>query len=472
MSTTRRLAWPLRPGAGPAIAELVEEIAADVDAAAPPAGGALLLVEATGGGGELLRLAERLAAHWNAAGRAVLVVDAHPAAPFTGEIFAAGAEGFTELLLYGVSPQALGRAREGAAGTWIPAGAPWSLPLDAPEEPDRSLRRLAAAAERVLILADAGDAEGLLAALRDAAAFRLVLAEEEPVPAAGAEAPAPPAAGGEEAPELSAPHVGMEMPPVSLDGAQTAGDEPDTPRRLPVPDLTEEPPRLRRWLIMAAAALVVIVAAWWLFGRREPAPPAPPAGNAADAPERNLRALPDRADLPWQGAAPADSLAGEAVETPVTAPAAAEAEKTASDTATETAAPPPEAAARETPAPPPAATARETGAPPSAAPPGRASAPRRRYESRATWRAALEHPGAFHVQVESYLDSVLARRAGRERGFERAGVILRRASVRGRDWYRLCVGPFPDLASAAAFRDSLLDTTGEDYCVIGLEPTD
>ncbi|MBN2171165.1 MAG: hypothetical protein JW819_07600 [Candidatus Krumholzibacteriota bacterium] len=462
MSTTRRLAWPPRPGGGPAIAELVEEIAAAMDAAAPPAGGALLLVEAQAGGEELPRLAERLAAHWEGAGRTVLVVDAHPAAPFTSALFAPGAEGFTELLLYGVSPQALGRTREGAAGRWIPAGGPWSLPLDAPEEPARSLRRLAAASERILILADAGDAEGLLDAMRQAAAFRLVLAAEAPA----AEAPAPPPVAAE-APPVP-PHIARRE--MAAPGGMAAEDTgSDAPRRLPVPDLQDDPPRYRLWFLLAAAVVVILLGIWWFLGRREAAPPAPPRGAEAGAPERNLRALPDRAALPWQGERSTPDSLGRAAEDSLAALASRAADAPPLDDAA--------AGVRDAataPAGPAAAPARNDAdaGPPSAAGGGETAAPRRRYESRATWQVAQDHAGAFHVMVESYLDSTLAARSGRERGFDRIGIILRRARVRDRDWYRLCVGPFPDLAAAAAFRDSLLDTTGEDYCIIGLEPTD
>jgi len=70
--------------------------------------------------------------------------------------------------------------------------------------------------------------------------------------------------------------------------------------------------------------------------------------------------------------------------------------------------------------------------------------------------------------VESYRDSALAAWSARERGFSAPGFVLRPVYVKGDTWYRLCVGPFPDLVSACAYRDSLLDQAGVDYCVIAV----
>jgi cell division protein FtsN len=97
-------------------------------------------------------------------------------------------------------------------------------------------------------------------------------------------------------------------------------------------------------------------------------------------------------------------------------------------------------------------------------------AAQRRAESRVNWNSALDHKGSFHVHVSSFRDSARALLAQEREGFSELPVRLHPVDVEGRTWYRVLVGEFPDLLSAAAFRDSLLDQAGRDFCVIGIDP--
>jgi len=397
-----------------------------------------------------------------------LVVDAHPAAPFTAELFEGSPEGFTEILHYGLSAQHVARSREGAEGMWIPAGAPWSLPLETPEEPERSLRRLAETADRVLLLAGAADEEGLLEAMRAAAHYRLLLTEaavEEPALEEFTHAASAPGAG-------------------DVGDSEDVGDQGEGPSEF---SLNKERGRGRRRRLLLPAVLVVAVLAvlgWRWLG---------PAGSdrvaeGEDRPGRDsvsaFSPLPERADRPYHSGrsggaeddlAPASSAldAGVAVAgTPPgeVLPVSDDATREAPGSA-EPALPPAERQVPETQVLPPGAEQsaemdRSSTPPPEPVDPGRGSW--RRHESRRRWRSVLDRKGGFLVHVESYRDSALAAWSARERGFSAPGFVLRPVYVKGDTWYRLCVGPFPDLVSACAYRDSLLDQAGVDYCVIAV----
>jgi len=94
----------------------------------------------------------------------------------------------------------------------------------------------------------------------------------------------------------------------------------------------------------------------------------------------------------------------------------------------------------------------------------------RRSESQSVWSSALNHKGTFHVHVLSANDSVRALSAVNRLDLKGYPYRLKQVEVNGRTWVRILVGRFPDLVSASAFRDSLLDKTGIDYCSIGVDP--
>ncbi len=420
----RRLAWPPAPGSE--LEPLAAELMASIDAAAQ-GGAALALIELdAGGAAAAMQLCERLAAEWRSAGRSCLVVDGHPRAPFFDQIFAGSPEGFTEILHYGLSPAAAAQERPHCAGLWIPAGGRWALPLDSPDEPALTLSRLLGEAERVLLLADAGNAEGLLPALRQACHFRLLL-----------EAEAPAAAPLEEPAALRAPRGGP-------------GARRQRGRRLwPV-------------LLLPAGAMLLLLGIYLITGPRDHGEQA--AGSTVERGAGDtFSPLPAPAQLPY---------AAQHRESSSTASASAEPEPATGAPGREPlqAAP----AGLGSPVAAPTATATLATATPAAATP--VAVPRpvaageggllRRFEPAGAWSRLLTAPGPFYVHLESFRDSAIAAQAARAPAAQRVGVRLAPALVEGLSWYRLWLGPFADLAGAAACRDSLLDRAGEDYCRI------
>lgn len=491
--TERKMAWPLEPGVAPKINELVAGLVDEMDAVAPDSGGAILLVEMRAeDGDEFLRLAERLAAAWKAQERSTLVVDAHPAEPFAGDCFEGSPEGLTEILHYGLSPEAAAQQRDGCSGLWIPAGGKWSLPLESPDEPGLTLYRLAGLADRVLLLADAADAEGFLEAFRDRCHYRMMLVSPEEAE------DLPPLPVGEPVLAEESDAVEEEAAPESPTAEATAprgeNDEGEAPKGISV--LNHDEPKRRRGRLLLLLILLPILAVAWYFalgpgGGDEPETLA--AGP--DDQDSGFSHLPAPANLPYNGvpdeettdqpttetgqeqvAADADVDAEE--QTPRLGETVYPAEEGANDgDATESGTPaemaevtddatddatPPVTEPRE----------REPAAEPRPVEPRReetaAPSPRRRFESRAAWNRTLTHRGEFHVHVESYQDSLLGVQSARARGFQGAGFELSPSDVRGKTYYRLLVGPFAELPTAAAFRDSLLDHTDENYCTIAI----
>lgn len=427
----RSLSWPLEPGVAPKIAELVAGLAAEVDAFAPGSGGTLILVELAGEANEeFLRLAERLAEAWQVRGLSSLVVDAHPAAPFTRDCFEDSPEGFTEILHYGLSPEAVVQQREGCAGQWIPAGGEWVLPLESPAEPAITLQRLSYMADRVLILADGGDAEGLLKAFRFHCHYLLKL-EPAAETAAGLTLPADPP----EVPEPSEP-----------------APEPASEPAVAV-HISESPPRSRRG--RSALLLLLLIVPLGLYfmlgpGSERPVTPAEPA----DSLDSEFSPLPGRVELPYHGGAREEEVSTDQSSSGIEATPPPAAERTPDLTA----APPVE----DRTAAPPAETFWATPETSRA----RAFTPRRRFESRQQWRSLGEYTGTFFIHVESYRDSALGAASAARRGFGQPGFQLRPTTVGDKIFHRLLVGPFLNLTAAAAVRDSLLDHTDEDYCTI------
>jgi len=322
---------------------------------------------------EALRLLGELAEKWRSRGKSLLVVDAHPADPF----LSGGGEGFSEMLHYGRSPASLAEPYPELRARRILAGGMGDLPAVDPAEPARSLRRLAASADRVVLLADSRDAEGLLASFIESAAFRLRL-----------------------------------------------GD-PDLDEHLARLSSRRREGRLRLILFLGLPLMVALI--YLLLPDHE-------QGGEIDLEPvrpRPARPLPEKADLPYFGGA-------EAVLRDSSRALAAPAETLAAD----------------------------AGEAPKAAP----WAPRRRGESRSAWNSALDHQGSFHLHVSSFRDSDRALLAQEEEGYAGLPVRIQPVLVKGRTWYRVLVGRFPDLRSAAAFRDSLLDQAGKNYCVIGIDP--
>jgi hypothetical protein len=408
----RQLPWP--PPLGSDLQALAAELAEGIDAVAQD-GGALALIELTpAGAAAATQLCERLAAHWQAGGRRCLVVDGHPTAPFFSVLFAGSPEGFTEILHYGLSPAAAALERPHCAGLWIPAGGRWALPLESPDEPHLTLSRLLGEAERVLLLADAEDAEGLLPALRAGCHYRLQL-----------EAVAAPLAAASPALAVATPvaaPAGRRAPAAASVRRRAAGRGPGS----------------RRWwpfLLLPAGALLLLLGLFLITG-------------------------------PWGGG---DAPAGRSVErgagdafSPLPAPAALPYAAPAAED---------DAPAADAPAPQSAGLAPATGlAEPPAAVAPTAERPRgalqRRFEPAGAWARLQGAPGPFFVHLESFRDSVVAAEAAGSQAARRIGVRLAPAAVDGVRWYRLWLGPFAELATAAACRDSLLDRAGEDYCRI------
>ena len=443
----RRLVWPPAPGSK--LEPLAAELMASIDAAAQ-GGAALALIELEAtGAAAAMQLCEQLAAEWRSAGRACLVVDGHPTAPFFGELFAGSPEGFTEILHYGLSPAAAAQERPHCAGLWIPAGGRWALPLDSPDEPALTLSRLLGEAERVLLLADAGNAEGLLPALRHACHFQLRL---ETAPAAAAALPEPAAnVAAEPAPALSSLR-----PPTQI---RRRPEEPVVLRaqRGGLGARRQRGRRLWPLLLLPAGALLLLLGIYLItgpWGKGEQAAGSTVERGAGDA----FSPLPAPAELPF---------AAQHRESSNTASASAEPEPVSAAPAREPrqAAP----AGLGMLAATPTSTATLPAAPPAAAPgpiAAREGGLERRFEPAGAWSRLLTAPGPFYVHLESFRDSVIAAEAARAPAAQRVGVRLAPALVEGLRWYRLWLGPFADLAGAAACRDSLLDRAGEDYCRI------
>jgi len=445
--TIRKMAWPLEPGAAPKINELVAGLVDEFDDVRPGQGGQVILVElGMADAVEFLRLAERLTAAWEARGQDALVIDAHPAEPFTADCFENDPEGFTEILHYGLSPEAAVCHRDGCSGLWIPAGGKWSLPLESPDEPHLTLLRLADVAEKVLILADRDDAEGFLEAFRDSAHYRLILVPQD------------------EAADLSPPSVGepigapqVEAAPMVPPEAETVDPSParaSRAARTPVVVTGERGAGGRRRRL--ALLLLPILALAWYFALgpgRAPRDLEPAPGLAAG--DSGFSHLPPPVELPYSGG-------GERPEP------AREVEKPAADPAPAIDPGPSEERSPE----PPARVDTESASEFVPVPARTAAPPRRRFESRELWRRIRTDGGVFYVHVESYRDSVLGASTARSRGFGAAGFALRPQFVRGENFYRLLVGPFPALSDATAYRDSLLDHTDENYCTIAVEASE
>jgi len=339
----------------------LDKLIAELDRSQSSGGGVILMEIDRGSLAEAMRLVAELGRRWASREKSLLLVDAHPARPFLAcELIGAGGLG--------------------------------DLPLEDAAEPARALRRLAGAADRVILLVDSRDGEGMLDALIEASAFRLRLSD----------------------PELDE-HLER------LAARRASG-------------------RLRLLLILGIPLLVALI--YFLLPDE--------AENVTlrmdPAPEKPLRALSDEADLPYFG--------GGADE------AAVAADSLPSEIPSETASTPPDTADQNRIAEAPEA---EIG---KAVP----LAVLRRGESRSDWNSALDHSGSFHVHVSSFRDSVRALMAQEQEGFGDLPFRIEPADVKGRTWYRVQVGCFPDLASAAAFRDSLLDQAGRDFCVIGIDP--
>lgn len=456
----RRLVWPPAPGSE--LGPLAAELAASIDAAAQ-AGSALTLIElSAGGAAAATQLCERLAAHWQAGGRRCLIVDGHPTAPFFSVLFTGSPEGFTEILHYGLSPAAATLERPHCAGLWIPAGGRWALPLESPEEPQLTLSRLLGEAERVLLLADAGNAEGLLPALRAGCHFHLRLEAATALPAvetaAVAAAPPAPVAAVPTPTSATAPLLTAAAPP-------PVATPPVAPvaARLQAPAAARSPrrrPALGRlggrglWpiLLLPAGLLVLLLGVYLITG---------PWGGS-DAPgERSIeRGAGDAfTPLPAPAALPYAAPPGEASAAP--ADASAPADEASAPTANLSAG----LASSGDLALPPAATP-AAGSPPAGAAAARTGALKRRFEPEGAWARLQSAPGPFFVHLESFRDSALAAEAAGRPAARRVGVRLAPATVEGVRWYRLWLGPFAELATAAACRDSLLDRAGEDYCRI------
>jgi len=492
--TERKMAWPLEPGVAPKINELVAGLAEEMDAVSPDSGGAILLIEMRAeDADEFLRLAERLAEAWKARDHSTLVVDAHPAEPFTGDCFEGSPEGLTEILHYGLSPEAASQHRDGCSGLWIPAGGKWNLPLESPDEPGLTLYRLAGLADRVLLLADAADSEGFLEAFRDRCHYRMTLVtpeEAEDLPPLPVGVPVVDEESGIEESEVEEAEEVEESP------VPPTAPEDGSPRKLsttPIATADYEPRRSRRWLLLLLLIPILVLAWYFLLGPGSGEEPTTLAGDVADQ-DSGFSHLPPPTSLPYNGVPQEEEPARNADE------AEAEVEKSGDDAASgggtprlgqtvynggdsdqaDTAADPAETAAgprdadlpqddakREEPRPveTPVTEAKRETSPPAATAPAEL---RRRFESRSAWNRTLLHRGEFFVHVESYQDSILAVPTARARGFQGAGFELQPSDVRGKTYYRLLVGPFAELPMAAAYRDSLLDHTDENYCTIAL----
>ncbi len=459
--TERKIAWPLEAGVAPKINELVAGLVDEFELVRPSEGGQIILVEMSiDDGADFLRLTERLAAAWEARGLGALVVDAHPAEPFAADCFEGSPEGLTEIFHYGLSPEAAVRHRDGCSGLWVPAGGKWNLPLESPDEPQLTLFRLADLADKVLILADRDNAEGFLEAFRDRAHYRLILVSQD------------------EAADLPSLPIGEPILPQATREENSKSDEPQSDllregrsSRVPVTLVEDEGGRGRRRLLIPL--LLAIIALAWYFtigpGRGSQDEETPEGLAASDS---GFSHLPPPVALPYSGGSDereevAQELTPEIEEAEaVVAPDPQEplrlGEGVYPDEESAVLDPIPEAERSSE----PAAPVESIGEPP----PVRATGtPRRRYESRESWRRTKMHMGDFYVHVESYQDSALGARSARERGFADVGFTLRSQLIRGSTYYRLLLGPFPAMSAAAAYRDSLLDYTEENYCTIAIK---
>jgi len=367
--------------------------------------------------GEVNRLLGELNQRWRGRDRRLLIVDAHADDPFIN-FESAPAEGFSEMLHYGLSPESLRVKYPEMDADFIAAGGMGKLASADPAEPARSLRRLAAAADRVILLVDSRDGEGLLTSLLEEAAFRLRLSD----------------------PELDE-HLER------LASRRSAG-------------------RMRMLFILGIPLIVWLI--YMLLPDEDPKAELPI--DVPPPPSHRVHALSENAELPYFGGGNGSELAqptvseGDSAEVelgarddsnvalrnaPDSLPMQQESlpEESVHETATETPDPGDDEVVKAAP-----------------------RAAQRRAESRSNWNSALDHMGSFHVHVSSFRDSVRALLAQEREGFSELPVRLHPVDVEGRTWYRVLVGEFPDLLSAAAFRDSLLDQAGRDFCVIGIDP--
>lgn len=367
--------------------------------------------------GEVTRLLGELGRRWRQRNKRLLVVDAHADDPFI-KFEKSPAEGFSEMLHYGLSPKSLRVKYPDLDADFIAAGGMGKLEPADPAEPARSLRRLAAAADRVILLADSRDSEGLLTPLLQEAAFRLRLSD----------------------PELDE-HLER------LASRRSAG-------------------RMRMLFILGIPLVVWLI--YMLLPDEDPK--AELALNVPPPPSHRVRALPENAELPYFGGGDGGD-AKQAADSEMDSVDAEIGEyddsKTIQTTELDSTQFQPETIAVDIIAEAPAETTDlSEGEVAKAAP----QAAQRRAESRPSWNSALDHKGSFHVHVSSFRDSARALLAQEREGFSELPVRLHPVDVEGRIWYRVLVGEFPDLLSAAAFRDSLLDQAGRDFCVIGIDP--
>jgi hypothetical protein len=367
--------------------------------------------------GEVTRLLGELHQRWRARDKRILIVDAHADDPFI-KFDQSPAEGFSEMLHYGLSPENLRVKFPGLDADFIAAGGMGKLAPADPAEPARSIRRLAAAADRVILLVDSRDGEGLLSTLLEESAFRLRLSD----------------------PELDE-HLER------LASRRSAG-------------------RMRMLFILGIPLLVWLV--YMLLPDEDPK--AELALDVPPPPSHRVHALPENADLPYFGGGNGGEVAqdtssevdftlaviGEGDDSTVAEPSEPDSTPLQQENTPEES---------HTQIPEEAQDLRGTKVV-KAAP----RAAQRRAESRVNWNSALDHKGSFHVHVSSFRDSARALLAQEREGFSELPVRLHPVDVEGRTWYRVLVGEFPDLLSAAAFRDSLLDQAGRDFCVIGIDP--
>ncbi len=358
---------------------------------------------------EVHRLLGELVQRWKMREKRVLIVDAHSVDPFI-KFEGAPAEGFGEMLHYGLSPESVMAEFPGLQAGFIGAGGMGDLAPADPAEPARTLRRLARAADRVILLVDSRDGEGLLEKINAEAAFRLRLSD----------------------PELDE-HLER------LAARRSAG-------------------RMRMLFILGIPLLVALI--YMLLPDEENGEqlridePPPPTSH-------RVRTLPEEEELPYFGGGQQRVAAVDSAETQV-------------DRAPQEDVVPPAdslpAPTEEAPSEGHTDTVTEDESERAELPKPAPTVAQRRGESRSTWNSALDHMGSFHVHVSSFRDSARALLAREREGFGDLPFRLQPVDVEGRTWYRVLVGEFTDLSSAAAFRDSLLDQAGRDFCVIGIDP--
>ncbi len=357
---------------------------------------------------EAHRLLGELVQRWKLREKRVLVVDAHPADPFI-KFEGAPTEGFGEMLHYGLSPESVQVEFPGLPAAFIGAGGMGDLQPADPAEPARTLRRLAAFADRVILLVDSRDGEGLLEKLIDESAFRLRLSD----------------------PELDE-HLER------LAARRSAG-------------------RMRMLFILGIPLLVALI--YMLLPDEENGEElrleAPPPTS------HRVRTLPEEEELPYFGGGEPRVAVADSPEVEIEA-ATIEAETVPVDSLADSQ----DDSQVEIPADTLLQAEVETPEAPKPAP----TVAQRRGESRSAWNSALDHMGSFHVHVSSFRDSARAHLAQEREGFGTLPFRLQPVEVQGRTWYRVLVGEFHDLSAAVAFRDSLLDQAGRDFCVIGIDP--